>query len=272
MKKRTSTGGVTSGFEDGATNSVAGAPIGFIPSAAQTSPALGAVPTTTTPSSLPIREAYEKARMTHVPTGPAGSAMGNSGTGIPPPQTPVGKATVGGHTPRSASDGSQIRRPWTKDEGIPLFSQSVRLTLIEAALFAGLEAVQGPNWAAILQLYGPGGSISEALKDRSQVQLKDKARNLKLFFLKGGHEVPRVLEKVTGRLKGENTPDDTPTRRNKKRRVGEGTNTEQHTMPTSQQTQEFQERWEATQNQGQDIPIGNVGQNVDPGLQMPEST
>ena len=147
------------------------------------------------------------------------------------------------------------------------------LTLLEAALFAGLEAVQGPNWAAILQLYGPGGSISEALKDRSQVQLKDKARNLKLFFLKGGHEVPPVLHRVTGRLKteGGGSPDDTPRRREKKRRTD--ITGEPFTISPSQQTPQtaFPEGggWSQTaQSQGQDYEI--VGQNVDPGLQMPQ--
>lgn len=50
-------------------------------------------------------------------------------------------------------------------------------------------------------MFGPGGTISEALKDRNQVQLKDKARNLKLFFLKSGIEVPYYLKFVTGELK-----------------------------------------------------------------------
>jgi hypothetical protein len=65
----------------------------------------------------------------------------------------------------------------------------------------GLERVKGPHWSQILALYGAGGSISEILKDRNQVQLKDKARNLKLFFLKSGLEVPHFLQKVTGELK-----------------------------------------------------------------------
>lgn len=65
----------------------------------------------------------------------------------------------------------------------------------------GLERVKGPHWSQILALYGAGGSISEILKDRNQVQLKDKARNLKLFFLKSGLEVPYFLQKVTGELK-----------------------------------------------------------------------
>ena len=65
----------------------------------------------------------------------------------------------------------------------------------------GLERVKGPHWSQILALYGAGGTISEILKDRNQVQLKDKARNLKLFFLKSGIEVPVYLQKVTGELK-----------------------------------------------------------------------
>ena len=66
---------------------------------------------------------------------------------------------------------------------------------------AGLDQVKGPHWSQILALYGPGGTISEALRDRTQVQLKDKARNLKLFFLKSKIEVPYYLGFVTGELK-----------------------------------------------------------------------
>ncbi|KAI5289878.1 TTAGGG repeat binding factor, partial [Ascosphaera aggregata] len=79
------------------------------------------------------------------------------------------------------------RRPWTTEE--------------ENALMAGLDRVKGPHWAQILQMFGPGGTINETLKDRNQVQLKDKARNLKLFFLKSGIEVPYYLKFVTGELK-----------------------------------------------------------------------
>jgi len=79
------------------------------------------------------------------------------------------------------------RRPWTPEE--------------EASLMAGLDQVKGPHWSQILALYGPGGSINETLKDRNQVQLKDKARNLKLFFLKSSCEVPYYLQTVTGELK-----------------------------------------------------------------------
>ena len=39
------------------------------------------------------------------------------------------------------------------------------------------------------------------LKDRNQVQLKDKARNLKLWYLKTGKGVPAALRGVTGELR-----------------------------------------------------------------------
>ncbi len=79
------------------------------------------------------------------------------------------------------------RRPWTPEE--------------EAALMTGLDQVKGPHWSQILAMYGPGGTVNESLKDRNQVQLKDKARNLKLFFLKADIEVPYYLKYVTGDLR-----------------------------------------------------------------------
>ena len=66
---------------------------------------------------------------------------------------------------------------------------------------AGLAEVKGPHWSQILSLYGRGGSVSEVLKDRNQIQLKDKARNLKLYYLKMGKEVPECLQGVTGELR-----------------------------------------------------------------------
>lgn len=89
-------------------------------------------------------------------------------------------------TNRRAGHPSQ-RRPWSHEE--------------ENALMAGLDRVKGPHWSQILAMFGPGGTINETLKDRNQVQLKDKARNLKLFFLKSGIEVPYYLQFVTGELK-----------------------------------------------------------------------
>ncbi|KAE9380288.1 hypothetical protein N431DRAFT_432577 [Stipitochalara longipes BDJ] len=82
---------------------------------------------------------------------------------------------------------ASTRRPWTDVE--------------ENALLDGLDKVEGPHWSQILALYGKGGSLGEQLKDRNQVQLKDKARNLKLFFLKNTAKVPIHLQAVTGDLK-----------------------------------------------------------------------
>jgi hypothetical protein len=70
----------------------------------------------------PIWEAYEKARL--IPPSPIVGSVATSApvaTGIPPPQTPVGKVTSQGNTPRNTSEGNQVRRPWTKDEGTPNF-------------------------------------------------------------------------------------------------------------------------------------------------------
>lgn len=77
------------------------------------------------------------------------------------------------------------KRNWTKEE--------------EDTLIEGLKDV-GPSWSKILDLYGPGGKLSEALKNRSQVQLKDKARNWKLAYLKTGRRLPDYLVKVTGTI------------------------------------------------------------------------
>lgn len=75
------------------------------------------------------------------------------------------------------------RRLWSKEE--------------EQALKQGLE-LKGPQWSQILELFGAGGTIGEALKNRTQVQLKDKARNWKMFFLRSGLTLPSYLSKVTG--------------------------------------------------------------------------
>lgn len=96
-------------------------------------------------------------------------------------------ATAAGSEKTPASGGTTVRQAWTDAE--------------QEALLSGLEKVDGPHWSQILALYGRGGSISEVLKDRNQVQLKDKARNLKLWYLKTGKDVPVALRGVTGELR-----------------------------------------------------------------------
>jgi len=81
---------------------------------------------------------------------------------------------------------------------------------------------------------------------------------LKLFFLKGGHPVPPILNLVTGRLKGEK-PDDTPGRRKKRVQLGlEGAE--------SQEQDVSQANWTPTQEHD----FTGVSANLDPGLTMPQ--
>ncbi|KAF2772704.1 hypothetical protein EJ03DRAFT_324252 [Teratosphaeria nubilosa] len=117
--------------------------------------------------------------------GQTGSMDGTPMSGLPPINSVSANSSTADKKPSSSA--STVRQPWTKPE--------------EDALLSGLEKVNGPHWSQILALYGRGGSISEVLKDRNQVQLKDKARNLKLWYLKMGKEVPVALRGVTGELR-----------------------------------------------------------------------
>ncbi|KAH6608078.1 hypothetical protein Trco_004391 [Trichoderma cornu-damae] len=125
------------------------------------------------------------------PQQPAGSA-----DNLPPNQTfpsailydKARQAALSKSSAHTRREGlHSTRRPWTQEE--------------EKALMAGLDMVKGPHWSQILTLFGQNGTISDILKDRTQVQLKDKARNLKLFFLKTNSEMPYYLQAVTGELK-----------------------------------------------------------------------
>ncbi|CUS20447.1 LAQU0S01e06788g1_1 [Lachancea quebecensis] len=110
------------------------------------------------------------------PTGSTGKSLSSSSSLRPSP-APV----------RDIASAKKLKqkRLWNKEE--------------EGALIEALK-VHGPAWSKILELHGAGGSLSESLKNRTQVQLKDKARNWKMYFLKGGLPVPEYLSKVTGDL------------------------------------------------------------------------
>lgn len=83
------------------------------------------------------------------------------------------------NTKRSVS-----RNLWTKEE--------------ETALIQGLK-ICGPSWSQILELYGTGGFVSEALKNRRDLQLKDKARNWKVWLYSSDIKtIPPYFYKVTG--------------------------------------------------------------------------
>lgn len=134
---------------------------------------------------------YQYPQGTQAPSGMAGDS-----TNLPPTQSlptatlyeQARQAAITKSSSHARREGlHSTRRPWTPEE--------------EKALMAGLDMVKGPHWSQILQLFGQHGSISDILKDRTQVQLKDKARNLKLFFLKTNSEMPYYLQCVTGELK-----------------------------------------------------------------------
>jgi hypothetical protein len=104
----------------------------------------------------------------------------SSSTAASTSQTATSSASAQQGPPRIRN---MLRRPWSTAE--------------ENALVDALKEV-GPYWSKILEHYGPGGSTSEALKNRTQVQLKDKSRNWKMAYLKNGAPVPDYLAKVTG--------------------------------------------------------------------------
>ncbi|KAK8193504.1 telomere repeat binding factor-domain-containing protein [Phyllosticta capitalensis] len=151
-------------------------------------------------NAIPFYQAYPHVAQQHTTSTQPARTSTQPGTGSPGSPAPVQSAPtqVLYDQARAASNvrappnsrkggGQNQRRPWSLEE--------------ERALMDGLDRVKGPHWSQILALYGVGGTVSEILKERNQVQLKDKARNLKLFFLKSGVEVPVYLQGVTGDLK-----------------------------------------------------------------------
>ncbi|KAK4122877.1 hypothetical protein N657DRAFT_483077 [Parathielavia appendiculata] len=149
-------------------------------------------PNTATNSQSMIHPVYQA----YMQASPSMGSMGTGGDVLPPNQSmptaalyeKARQAAVAKSSNTTRREGlHSTRRPWTPEE--------------EKALMAGLDMVKGPHWSQILSLFGQNGTISDILKDRTQVQLKDKARNLKLFFLKTNSEMPYYLQSVTGELK-----------------------------------------------------------------------
>jgi hypothetical protein len=95
---------------------------------------------------------------------------------------------------------------------------------------------------------------------------------LKLFFLKSGHPVPAVLQRVTGSVKTEGRSSDGTPRKSKKVRTEgpQGFEATPQSDIANIPSQSFTEgQWSQTAvPQGQDL----TGQNVDPGLQMPKGS
>jgi hypothetical protein len=92
-------------------------------------------------------------------------------------------ASISRHLPTGRAKRRQ-RRNWTQEE--------------IHALEQGLKD-HGSSWVLILRDHGKRGRRSQALINRSQVDLKDKARNIKLQLLRDKKELG-VFEYATGSL------------------------------------------------------------------------
>ncbi|KKF93486.1 Telomeric DNA-binding factor trf1 [Ceratocystis platani] len=150
--------------------------------------------TNSTAAQTPATQAYYQYSQAEV-TQPSSTGVA-SASDLPPNQTcpssvlydKARQAALSKSSSHTRREGvHSTRRPWTQEE--------------EKALMTGLDLVKGPHWSQILTLFGANGTHGDILKDRTQVQLKDKARNLKLFFLKTNSEMPYYLQAVTGELK-----------------------------------------------------------------------
>ena len=111
----------------------------------------------------------------------------------PPPVAPAAPAFS-----RSSSISQSVARRGRRSQGKKRHPWSEEET---NALLNGLIYFKEARWADILKRFGEGGCVSEALKNRSQTQLKDKARNIKLSYQKQNIQVPDYLEHVTGKLR-----------------------------------------------------------------------
>lgn len=62
-----------------------------------------------------------------------------------------------------------------------------------------MKAIQqyGSQWSFILSLYGPNGTLGNDLARRGQVQLKDKARNIKEEYIRARWKLPPGFESIT---------------------------------------------------------------------------
>jgi hypothetical protein len=70
----------------------------------------------------------------------------------------------------------EVPPPAQRRPGVPS-AKRPWATVEEGCLMMGLEMAERPHWSQILALFGRGGSHDEQLKDRTEVQLKDRARN-----------------------------------------------------------------------------------------------
>lgn len=66
------------------------------------------------------------------------------------------------------------------------------------ALLDGIDLVKGGHWSQIIGFFGESGTYNNKLRNRGQIQLKDKARNIKISFQKAKVPIPCYINSVTG--------------------------------------------------------------------------
>lgn len=64
------------------------------------------------------------------------------------------------------------------------------------ALMKSLQALESPQWDKFCDLYGPKGTMSDALKDKSLEDVQEKVRSTRQEFVKSGREPPLYLNIV----------------------------------------------------------------------------
>ncbi|KAG4305929.1 hypothetical protein PORY_000839 [Pneumocystis oryctolagi] len=76
-----------------------------------------------------------------------------------------------------------------------------RVPWSETEISCLMKAIEeyGSQWSFILSLYGPNGTLSRDLAERGQVQLKDKARNIKEEYIRAQWKLPPGFESITCR-------------------------------------------------------------------------
>ncbi|GAA6040422.1 hypothetical protein JCM8097_004539 [Rhodosporidiobolus ruineniae] len=75
--------------------------------------------------------------------------------------------------------------------------QRIEWTASEERLFVDCLKTYGCHWARIIKLHGPNGSASQTFKNRTNVGLKDKARNMAAKCIRAGQPVPMYLQDAT---------------------------------------------------------------------------
>ena len=119
---------------------------------------------------------------------------------------PSSSASASSSSSTEDSDRPLISR---QESGIstPKWTQAETITLEK-----GLRILKGPRWKEILNLYGPGGTINQVLKEKTRSDLYDKAKSVHQEFVDSGREPPEYLKPFSKTTSSEVSRTATPKR------------------------------------------------------------